>query len=72
MKLAVHNKIQELNSAGGQDTKDEQIELSTRHQVVCTLTAIIGVMAQKDKNSNEVKEHSINFNRNGVPERPPI
>ena len=41
-----------------------------RHQVLCKQTAIIGIMAQKDKNSNEVVEHSIDFNRNCYPNYP--
>ena len=36
--------------------------------MLCKETAIIGIMAQKDKNTNEVVEHSIEFKRNLAPE----
>ena len=31
--------------------------------MLCKQTAIIGIMAQKDKNTNEVDEYCIDFNR---------
>ena len=60
----MHNHIREL----GGSNPEQQIELSLRHQVLCKETAIIGIMAQKDKNTNEVVEHSIEFKRNLAPE----
>ena len=53
-KMAVHNEIESKRT----DNKQKK-EMSIDHQVLCHLTAIVGVQKQTDKVSGELVESTI-------------
>lgn len=57
-KMAVHSEIESDRTDHGQKKM-----LSINHQVLCDLTAIVGVQKQADKATGELVESTIKFEK---------